>query len=109
MRLLPQPVCRYKDLEDHLLDGAIFGLASNGTNPDACLVLEIRKTGEGTFAWEFGIAAMTAHAVDIKLDEDVVWLKSLQAIPANTATGCFSPSYKNDRGRCSSVIIVLPS
>jgi hypothetical protein len=81
MRLLPQPVCRYKDQESHLIDGAIFGLASNGTNPDACLVLEIRETGGGEFVWEFGVAAMTAHAIEVKLDEDIVWSKQFTGNP----------------------------
>jgi len=81
MRLLPQPVCRYNDRESGLVDGAIFGLASNGTNPDACLVLEIRESGEGQFVWKFGIAAMTAHAVEVKLDSNVVWSKKFTGDP----------------------------
>lgn len=82
MRLLPQPVCRYKDQESNLVDGAIFGFASNGTNPDACLVLEIRETGAGQFVWEFGVAAMTAHAVEVKLNNDIVWSKQFTGDPS---------------------------
>lgn len=81
MRLLPQPVCRYKDQESNLVDGAIFVLASNGTNPDACLVLEILEPGDDQFVWKFGIAAMTAHALEMKLDENVVWSKQFTGNP----------------------------
>lgn len=81
MRLLPQPMYRYQDAKRGVIDGVIFGLASNGTNPDACFILEIRKSDDGAAVWEYGVAAMTAHAVEVKLDDRTVWTKPFTGTP----------------------------
>ena len=81
MRLLPQPIHRYRDPQRGVIDAAIFGLASNGTNPDACFILEIRQADQAEPVWEFAVAAMTAHAVEIKLDDRTVWTKEFTGNP----------------------------
>jgi hypothetical protein len=42
MRRLPTPICRYDDDGGGLRDGVIFGLTTNGTNPDMLILIELR-------------------------------------------------------------------
>lgn len=46
MRLLPRPLCRYSDPESNIVDGAVFGFATNGVNPDLHVLIEIVKDGD---------------------------------------------------------------
>ena len=73
MRLLPTPIHRYSDEEAGLIDGAIFGFASNGTNPDALLLVELTGSEDGEFEWRYGLAQMTAGELAVSLGKDVVW------------------------------------
>jgi hypothetical protein len=75
MRLFPRPVFRYETPTGNLLDGAAFGLTSNGTNPDAILVLELHESKGSAAEWKFGIAGMTAGELSVKLDDKEVWSK----------------------------------
>jgi len=57
------------------MDGGVFGLTSNGTNPDAMLVLELHTLRTGEAEWLFGIAGMTAGGLSVKFDDKEVWTK----------------------------------
>ncbi len=78
MRLLPRPVHRYDDKDAGLVDGVIFGLTSNGTNPDMLIVIELR-TNRGQAIWQFGVVKMTDSEVHIRLDESEVWSSPVAA------------------------------
>jgi hypothetical protein len=84
MRLLPRPVYRYESPTRELLDGAVFGLTKNGTNPDAILVLELNENKAAAPVWKFGVAGMTAGELSVKFDDTEVWSK-----PAAKGTGSF--------------------
>ncbi|MBW3540910.1 MAG: hypothetical protein KY476_11620 [Planctomycetes bacterium] len=73
MRLLPRPIYEYANDEAGLLAGAIFGLASNGTNPDAYLVIEVTRDETGAAAWQYGVVRMTSGGVTVSLDDREVW------------------------------------
>jgi hypothetical protein len=73
MRLLPRHVCRYSDPDSGVLDGAIFAFATNGTNPDLLLVLELHGRDVSDTAWQYGLARMTAGQVSVRLDQKEVW------------------------------------
>ena len=75
MRLLPRPLYRYEKPTGELLDGAVFGLTSNGTNPDAILVLELHARDGAAAEWKFGVAGMTAGGLVITFDGKEVWSK----------------------------------
>jgi len=79
MRLLPRPLYRYENAAGELLDGAVFGLTSNGTNPDAILLLELHQSEGRAAQWMFGVSGMTASALSIKLGETEVWSKPVTA------------------------------
>ena len=73
MRLLARPILEYADSESGLLAGAVFGFASNGTNPDAYLILEAEQGSGGDVAWRYGWVRMTSGGVTALLDDEPVW------------------------------------
>jgi hypothetical protein len=73
MRLLPSPMSRYADEKNGLRDGMIFGLTTNGTNPDMLIVIELRGAQPDRLEWQYGIAKMTYSEVHIRLDKSEVY------------------------------------
>jgi hypothetical protein len=69
MRLLSRPLYRYEEGIAIAEDGAVFGLSGTGTNPDLLLLLDLTKDG----TWQYGVAGMTAAAVTVRLNDDIVW------------------------------------
>jgi hypothetical protein len=55
LRLLPQPLVRYEPTAGECVDGAIFALAE-GTDPQALVLIEARRTGEAAPTWQFAFA-----------------------------------------------------
>lgn len=74
LRLLVRPIVRYANAEAGMIDGAIFGLTDNGTNPAALLVVELQKSKSGS-AWSYGVAGMTQAGLSLRLDGSEVWSK----------------------------------
>jgi hypothetical protein len=73
MRLLSTPIFEYTDPQSNLLSGAVFGFATNGTNPDLLLVLEARTEPEqGASRWHYAAARMTIGGVTLKHRETTV-------------------------------------
>jgi len=73
MRLLATPVHRYAEESSGLLDGMIFGLTTNGTNPDMLIVVELHATTARAAEWKYGIVKMTIAEVRVRLDTGEVW------------------------------------
>lgn len=71
LKMKPQPIHRYSDPADGLLDGAMF-VFSYGTNPEVLLVLECRGEA-GSEAWEYGFARLTAAQCGARLGKNAVW------------------------------------
>jgi hypothetical protein len=61
-RLLPQPIDRYADEQQGIVDGALFAFA-NGTNPEAGLFLECGAKG-----WSYGVIRLSAASLFASLD-----------------------------------------
>jgi hypothetical protein len=61
LRLLPQPLYRYKSTDPAVVDGALYAfVTSAGTDPEALLVLEARKTLDNDRpVWKYGITRFT--------------------------------------------------
>jgi hypothetical protein len=72
MRLLPTPILEYGDAESKEFLGAVFGLTTNGTNPDLLILLEPRKS-DGQPTWHYAIGRMTIGGVTLKYRDNVVW------------------------------------
>ena len=73
MRLLPSPIHRYADEDAGLRDGVIFGLTTNGTNPDMLIVIELRRDKTSDPEWHYGIVKMTSSEVHIRLDQSEIY------------------------------------
>ena len=72
MRLLTTPIFDYHDPKTGEFRGAVFGLSTNGTNPDVLIVLEVRGE-EGKLGWHFAPARMTSGAVTLTYGDAKVW------------------------------------
>ena len=75
MRLLPRPLYRYEAAAGDLLDGAVFGLTTNGTNPDAILAVELHAKKGAEPEWVFGVAGMTQGGLSVRFNTKEVWTK----------------------------------
>ncbi|HVA49845.1 MAG TPA: hypothetical protein VNH11_25990 [Pirellulales bacterium] len=72
MRLLPTPVLEYSDPESKEYLGAVFGFATNGTNPDLLVLLEPRRA-DGAPIWHYAAGRMTIGRVTLKYRGGPVW------------------------------------
>jgi hypothetical protein len=72
MRLLTTPIFDYADPQTRKFQGAVFGLSTNGTNPDVLLVLEVRSEADKSH-WHFAPARMTSGAVTLTYGDSRVW------------------------------------
>ena len=73
MRQLASPIHRYADDATGLVDGAIFGFSTNGTNPDVLLLIEARSAKEAPPQWQYGIVGMTYAEAHVRLDRTEVF------------------------------------
>ena len=73
MRLLARPLHRYSDPDAGIVDGTIFGFATNGTNPDLLLLVELAGDDSSGGSWRYGLARMTVGQLNVRLDETEVW------------------------------------
>jgi hypothetical protein len=73
LRLMPKPIFEYSDSTTKLPVGAIFGLASNGTNPTLLIAVEARTGPNGQLRWEHAHSRMTSEGGHLKLDDTVIW------------------------------------
>jgi hypothetical protein len=73
LRLLSQPIYRYKEETAGVLDGALFSFAE-ATDPEALLLLEARRLKpEGDYQWRYTLARMTSVRLIVRLDGKERW------------------------------------
>jgi hypothetical protein len=72
MRLLTTPICELQEPKSAALTGAVFGLGTNGTNPDLLLALEVRAEGD-TSQWCFAPARLTTNGIVLNHQDRQVW------------------------------------
>jgi hypothetical protein len=85
LRLLAHPIDRYADAPSGLMDGAIF-IYANGTNPEALLLLEARRQGEGSPTWSYAAAPLTRAEPTLRLDRQEVWTHPFKDVPSTDDT-----------------------
>lgn len=83
MRLLPSSLLRYESAANDVVDGAVFGLTSKGTNPDALLMIEAAGVAAEDATWRFAAVGMSGDALTISLNDAEVWSKSSTAGPGD--------------------------
>jgi len=73
LRLLRQPVHRYRDPEAGILDGVIMPFVL-GTDPEAILLIEAFQTEQGP-QWRYAFSEMTIYALQVFQNGKIVWEK----------------------------------
>ena len=82
MRLLPRPIYEYSEPESKAFRGAVFGMTTNGTNPDLLILLEIGGE-EQTLHWNYAVARMTTGGLKVHYRETPVWEADYVSPPTN--------------------------
>lgn len=72
LRLLVQPVHRYRDAAAQIQDGAAFVLA-HGTNPEVILLLEAIGKTPGESRWHYSLARLGSAELHVEIDGKEVW------------------------------------
>jgi hypothetical protein len=72
MRLLTTPILEYSTENADMLQGAVFGYSTNGTNPDLLIAIEVRKAEEKP-VWHFAPARMTIGGLTVACKQKKVW------------------------------------
>lgn len=71
LRLLTQPLYRYRSTDPEVLDGALFGIVL-GTDPEVFLLLEARQSGDSR-TWQYGLARMNIDPIAVSYMDKEVW------------------------------------
>ena len=74
LRLMPNPMVRYEDLNNGILDGALFALVQ-GTDPELLVQIEVREEKAGAPEYWWAIAPMTSAKASAFLDDEQVYSK----------------------------------
>jgi hypothetical protein len=72
LRVLPQPVHRYADLESGLIDGGLF-LIAYGLNPEVILLVEARREGTSGPEWHCGFARVSVMDLQVDFEGKEIW------------------------------------
>jgi hypothetical protein len=72
LRMLTQPIVRYKSPEQGVEDGAIFALVWKGTDPEILLILENRKD-KSENRWHFALARFNYREMWVKRNDREIW------------------------------------
>ncbi len=72
LTLIPQPLVRYQSESQGIIDGAVFSYAV-GTDPEVLVVIEARKSSDGSPRFYFAPARSHYHAVTLERGGRVVW------------------------------------
>jgi hypothetical protein len=82
-RLLPRPLHRFTAPKANVLDGAVFGLTSNGTNPDVLVIVEALQNPVADSYWRYAVIGMTGDAVDVRFKDKSIWNKTYTPGPGD--------------------------
>ena len=78
LRLLTQPIVRYKAPERGVVDGAIFALVWKGTDPEILLILEDRKDDSDP-RWHYALARFNFREMWVKRNDRELWRVAVSA------------------------------
>lgn len=106
LRMLARPTYRYGKPEGPIVDGALFTFVV-ATDPEACLLVEIHRTGDAT-KWQYAVIPMTIYSLDAQLDGQTVWKKPEASVFGNPTAPHYISSYRGDPGE-SSIRALVPS
>jgi hypothetical protein len=96
LRMMARPTYRYGQEDGELVDGALFTYVL-ATDPEACLLIEIHRSGKN-YAWEYAFFPMTIYSLDAKLDGKQVWNKPEAMVFGNPIAPHYITPYRGDPG-----------
>jgi hypothetical protein len=75
LRLLPQPLYRYESTDPDVQDGALFAfVTSAGTDPEALLLIEARKSAHGEApVWQYAVGRFTDLQLAVRFKGNEVY------------------------------------
>jgi hypothetical protein len=82
LRLLPQPIFRYKAPEEGVIDGALFALVWKGTDPDILLMVENREV-DGKQLWKNAFARFNWREMWVQRNGKEVWRVEMSGLHNN--------------------------
>src|SRR5262249_13603817 len=89
LRLMPQPIHRFTDEKEGIIDGALFAMVVSN-DPEMFVLLEaVQNTAGGKPTWRYSLARMSSLKHTVKLDDNEIWsIPSFYRIPpAERKTG----------------------
>jgi hypothetical protein len=72
LRLLPQPLYRYTDEANDVLDGGLFAFVLSN-DPEFFVLLEALQAPEGGSSWRYTLARMSSRKHIVRLDGKEIW------------------------------------
>jgi hypothetical protein len=72
LRFMSQPIFRFGETTDDILDGAIFAYAATSNDPAAMVILEAVR-GKNESRWRYGIPSSWSFAAKAVYDDKTVW------------------------------------
>ena len=72
LRFLSQPIFRFGETTDDILDGAIFAYVATSNDPAAMVILEAVR-GKNESRWRYGIPSAWSFAAKAVYDDQTVW------------------------------------
>lgn len=87
LRLLTQPIYRYAAEKRGVVDGAIFAMVWQGTDPEVLLMLEARTTDGGGQAWHYALARFNFRELWVKHKDKELWHLGVARQDDNYITG----------------------
>ena len=95
LRLLSQPLHRFGDADGPVIDGGLFAYVwPKGTDPEAILLLECRRTDAGGLAWHYAPVRFTTRPVWLSLGDKELWRVESHGEPrGETNTGMYTTDF----------------
>ena len=73
LRLLPQPLFRFADEKEEVIDGGLFAFVVSN-DPELFLLLEAKRGAqEGEDYWRYSLARMSSQELAVRLDDKEIW------------------------------------
>lgn len=99
LRLLPQPVFRYRSESAGVMDGALFTYVwSKGTDPELVLLLESRMADKG-HAWHFAPVRFSTRELWLQHDGNEVWRVAAHQEPQTENKTIYTTAYARTMAR----------
>jgi len=99
LRLLRQPIYRYQDAREQVIDGALFTFVL-GTDPEANVFIEACQSGQGSY-WRYAFRPMTIYQIQAYRNEELLWTSPETKRFGDPNCHHYSCPYRSDPGDIS--------